>query len=116
MSFELAAIFKATGNILKNQKNVGYHLIKDGKYGDGTIQWSNSPSKIKNIFTRKEIQQMNKAATVYYAHSYAIKHNSHLASELQKLAHITATSRSEENVKYVAMFEMKNQPSKEVSM
>ena len=110
MSFELAAIFKATGNILKKQKNVGYHLIKDGKYGDGTIQWSNSPSKIKNIFTRKEIQEMNKAATVYYAHSYAIKHDSHLASELQKLAHITATSKSEEDVRYVAMFEMKNQP------
>jgi len=111
MSFELAAIFKTTKSILTKQDRIDKYLTREGKYGGDTLQWTNSPSKLKQLFNQDEIQEMNKKLSVFYAHTLSIKFDSPFTKKFSKIANIVATGISEkEKMKYVAAYEFKGVP------
>lgn len=111
MSFEMAAIFTIEKDILKTQDDIGKYLINEGFYGGDTLQWTNKPSKLKNLFTPKELEQMNKEECVFYAHSLSLKCDSKMSKKFSKFANIVATGKTKtRNIKYVAIYELKNLP------
>ena len=112
MSFELIGILSINNNhILKYQNNINKYLIKDGFYGSDSLKWTNSPSKIKRLFTKKEINDMEKYYSVFYAHSLSFALNSEIGREIKKVANIVATGISQRRkIKYIAMYEHKNLP------
>lgn len=111
MSFEMAAIFAIEGDILETQDDISKYLINEGFYGGDTLQWTKQSSKMKKLFTSKEIEEMNKEECVFYAHSLSLKCNSSVSKKFSKLANIVATGLTKDKkIKYVAAYELKNMP------
>jgi gamma-glutamyl hydrolase len=111
MSFELVAIFKTLNKILPRQERIDNHLIREGKVGEDTLQWTNSPSELKQLFTKNEIQEMNKKPAVFYAHGLSLKYDSKFTKKFSKIANIVCTGISEnKGIKYIAAYEFKDIP------
>ena len=92
MSFEITPILELNNNkILLKQDDISKYVIKDGFYGSDTLQWTNSPSKLKSLFSKKEISDMNKYYSVFYAHSLSFPVNSEFTRKLKKIANKVAT-------------------------
>ena len=112
MSFEITPILELNNNkILLKQDDISKYVIKDGFYGSDTLQWTNSPSKLKSLFSKKEISDMNKYYSVFYAHSLSFPVNSEFTRKLKKIANIVATGYSKKKkIKYISIYELKNLP------
>ena len=115
MSFEMAAIFFAENIRLKKQEELSKYLTSAGDIGEDYLHWTTKSSKIKKIFTKKEIIAQKKYPSIFMAHCYAIAINSKLGKNLAKVANITATNISsgvcgKKGVKYVTAYELKDYP------
>ena len=117
MSFELAAIFLTENRILKHQKSISEKFLeREGQIGPSVLKWTKKKSKLRNIFTNKEISEMSKKDSIFQAHSLSITCRSKLSKKLSKVANIVAVNTSvpghggKGGVKYISIYELKKYP------
>ena len=115
MSFEMTAIYLTENIRLKKQEDFKKYLTSAGNIGQDVINWTNSRSKIKDVFTKYELKDMKKKPTIFQAHCYCIPVKSKLAKNLSKIANITSTNVStsscgKKGIKYISSYELKNYP------
>ena len=117
MSFELAAIFLTENRILKHQTSVSKKFLeREGQIGSSVLKWTNKKSKIRKIFTKKEISEMSKTDSIFQAHALSITLRSKLCKKLEKIANIVAVNNSVKGhggkggIKYISIYELKKYP------